>query len=102
MQKLVQQRMKMLEGMPRLIGPMSVKISDVPTGTWRYHRPVIRHDDCVKCGICAEYCPCGVIEKSTTRWSLIIHTARAAASAPPSRPKAIDFVLEADCVKEGK
>jgi pyruvate ferredoxin oxidoreductase delta subunit len=63
MQKLVQQRMKMLEGMPRLIGPMSVKISDVPTGTWRYHRPVIRHDDCVKCGICAEYCPCGVIEK---------------------------------------
>ena len=87
MQKLVQQRMKMLEGMPRLIGPMSVKISDVPTGTWRYHRPVIRHDDCVKCGICAEYCPCGVIEKIDNKMVIDIHTARAAASAPPSARK---------------
>ena len=86
MQKLVQQRMKMLEGMPRLIGPMSVKISDVPTGTWRYHRPVIRHDDCVKCGICAEYCPCGVIEKIDNKM-VIDYTYCKAASAPPSARK---------------
>ena len=84
MQKLVEQRLKDLESWPRLVGPMSVKISDVPTGTWRYRRPVIRHDDCVRCGICAEYCPCGVIEK---------------VECPK---KAIDFVLESECGKEAE
>ena len=118
MQKLVQQRMKMLEGMPRLIGPMSVKISDVPTGTWRYHRPVIRHDDCVKCGICAEYCPCGVIEKIDNKMVIDYTYCKGCGICAQVCPfgaitgcgictaecpkKAIDFVLEADCVKEGK
>ncbi len=103
MQKLVQQRMKMLEGMPQLIGPMSVKISDVPTGTWRYHRPVIRHDDCVKCGICAEYCPCGVIEKIDNKMVIDYTYCKGCGICTAECPrKAIDFVLEADCVKEGK
>ena len=64
MQKLVQQRTKMLETLPEIIGPVSVKVSDVHTGAWRYRRPVIRDEDCVRCGICATYCPCGVIEKT--------------------------------------
>ena len=66
MQKLVQQRMKMLETLPTIIGPVSVKIFDVHTGAWRYRRPVIRKDDCIRCGICATYCPCGAIEKATS------------------------------------
>ena len=41
MQKLVQQRMKMLETLPKILGPVSVKISDVHTGAWRYRRTPI-------------------------------------------------------------
>ena len=27
------------------------------TGTWRFRRPVVEKENCVKCGICASYCP---------------------------------------------
>ena len=27
------------------------------TGTWRFRRPVVDKSGCVKCGICATYCP---------------------------------------------
>lgn len=63
MQKLVEERMKKLQSMRKLKGPYSVKISDVKTGTWRRERPVIDLEKCIKCSICVEYCPCGVIEK---------------------------------------
>lgn len=29
----------------------------VPTGTWRFQRPVVEKEKCVKCSICATYCP---------------------------------------------
>ena len=28
-----------------------------PTGTWRFRRPVVDKELCIKCGICATYCP---------------------------------------------
>lgn len=28
-----------------------------PTGTWRFRRPVVDKSGCIKCGICATYCP---------------------------------------------
>ena len=28
-----------------------------PTGTWRFRRPVVDKSLCIKCGICATYCP---------------------------------------------
>lgn len=87
MQKLVQQRMKMLEGMPRLIGPMSVKISDVPTGTWRYHVRSSATTTALSAASARNTARAALLKKSTTRWSLIIHTARAAVSAPPSARK---------------
>ncbi|WP_331946039.1 4Fe-4S binding protein [Clostridium sp.] len=54
--------MKKLPFMKRLEGPYSVKIADVKTGAWRKRRPVIDDVKCIKCGICVEDCPCGVIE----------------------------------------
>ena len=27
------------------------------TGTWRTERPVINHEQCIKCGICWIFCP---------------------------------------------
>ena len=102
MQKLVQQRLKKLEAMPKLIGPVSVKVSDVPTGTWRYRRPVIRHGDGVKCGICAEYCPCGVIEKTEGKMVIDYTYCKGCGICTTECPKkAIDFVLESECNKEG-
>lgn len=102
MQKLVQQRMKMLETLPEILGPVSVKVSDVHTGAWRYRRPVIRMNDCVLCGICAEYCPCGVIEKEGDRMAIDYTYCKGCGICTVECPKkAIDFVLEADCEKEG-
>jgi pyruvate ferredoxin oxidoreductase delta subunit len=31
------------------------------TGTWRSFRPVFNHKLCSKCGICAMYCPEGIV-----------------------------------------
>lgn len=63
MQKLVDERMKKLESMKGIKGPYSVKITDVNTGIWRKERPVINNGLCIKCSICAIYCPIGAIEK---------------------------------------
>lgn len=102
MQKLVQQRMKMLETLPKILGPVSVKISDVHTGAWRYRRPVIIDDTCIHCGICAEYCPCGVIEKQSGQNGHQLYLLQRVGICTVECPKkAIDFVLEADCEKEG-
>lgn len=35
------------------------RIYNVPTGTWRYKRPVIRTRKCARCGWCHLYCPGG-------------------------------------------
>ncbi len=32
------------------------------TGTWRVFRPVVNRDLCNSCGMCAMYCPDGVID----------------------------------------
>ena len=102
MQKLVQQRMKMLETLPKILGPVSVKISDVHTGAWRYRRPVNIDDTCIHCGICAEYCPCGVIEKQSDKMVINYTYCKGCGICTVECPKkAIDFVLEADCEKEG-
>lgn len=103
MQKLVQQRMKMLETLPRILGPVSVKVSDVHTGVWRYRRPVIRAGDCVLCGICAEYCPCGVVEKQADKMVIDYTYCKGCGICTVECPKkAIDFLLESECEKEGK
>lgn len=103
MQKLVQQRMQMLENMPRILGPVSVKISDVHTGAWRYRRPVIRTTDCVCCGICSDYCPCGVIEKTEKGMRIDYTYCKGCGICTVECPKkAIDFVLESDCEREGE
>lgn len=102
MQELVLQRTKMLETMERVIGPVSVKVSDVQTGVWRYRRPIIRHDDCIRCGICAEYCPCGVIEKAEKMEIDYTYCKGCGICTVECPKKAIDFVLESDFVKEAE
>ena len=103
MQKLVQQRTKMLETLPKIVGPVSVKVSDVHTGAWRYRRPVIRYDDCIRCGICAEYCPCGVIEKQDNKMIIDYTYCKGCGICTVECPKkAIDFLLESDFETEGE
>jgi len=31
------------------------------TGSWRLERPVVDFANCIKCGICKDYCPCDII-----------------------------------------
>mgnify|MGYP001772555260 CR=1 FL=1 len=31
------------------------------TGAWRIYRPVVDRELCVRCGVCTDYCPEGVI-----------------------------------------
>jgi len=35
-----------------------------PTASWRVMKPVIDYGKCVKCWLCVQYCPEGVISKS--------------------------------------
>ena len=54
------------------------------------------------CGICAEYCPCGVIEKQSDKMVINYTYCKGCGICTVECPKkAIDFVLEADCEKEG-
>ena len=103
MQKLVQQRTKMLETLPEIIGPVSVKVSDVHTGAWRYRRPVIRDEDCVRCGICATYCACGVIEKTDDGMVIDYTYCKGCGICTVECPKkAIDFIEESNFRKEAE
>ena len=42
-------------------GPCAMEFASGNTGSWRLERPEIDFDSCVKCGICAMYCPANVI-----------------------------------------
>lgn len=87
--------------MGKLVGPCSVKISDVHTGTWRYRRPVIDHKKCILCGICADYCPCGVVEQAGQKMVIDYTYCKGCGICTVECPKkAIGFVLEAECGKE--
>lgn len=45
-----------------VLGPVAGLYNGVDTGTWRLERPVVRFEECIKCGTCKMYCPTGVIE----------------------------------------
>jgi 2-oxoacid:acceptor oxidoreductase delta subunit (pyruvate/2-ketoisovalerate family) len=53
--------MKKRKSIKTLFGPVATKISNEKTGTWRTRRPNVNQSECVRCGICAEYCPTGVM-----------------------------------------
>ena len=44
-----------------LQGPCAMEFVAGNTGSWRLERPSVDHEACVKCGICATYCPTDVI-----------------------------------------
>ncbi len=43
-------------------GPVAYVFEGSNTGSWRQERPVIKYEDCVKCGNCEKYCPANVVE----------------------------------------
>lgn len=51
-------------------GPVAYLPANAKTGAWRLERPVPDDKSCSRCGICAQYCPCGVItvEKEKGCW----------------------------------
>lgn len=103
MQKLVEEHMKMLSSLNKLTGPYSYKIADVKTGTWRHKRPVVQIEKCVVCGICTEYCPCGVIEKVEKIIQIDYTYCKGCGICAEECPrKAIDFLPEADFAEEAK
>lgn len=107
MQKLVEERMKKLASMKTLKGPYSFRISDVKTGSWRYEHPVIDPDTCVKCGICIEHCPCGVVDKfdidGVERVQIdYVYCKGCGICAEECPKKAIRFVSDAEFRKEAR
>lgn len=44
--------------------PIGSEAQSAETGSWRTFKPVIRKEECKKCGSCATYCPDGVILKT--------------------------------------
>lgn len=45
-----------------LLGPCASVYTAANTGSWRLSYPCVDFAACKKCGICARYCPCNVIE----------------------------------------
>ena len=44
-----------------LLGPVGVTFSAAKTGSWRVERPVFNSEKCSACGLCAKYCPAGLL-----------------------------------------
>lgn len=101
MQKLVEERMKMLSSLKMLKGPYSAKISDVKTGTWRKFRPVVDNDKCIKCKICIDYCPCGVMELNDEIEIDYTYCKGCGICVEECPKKAIDFIEEENFIKGG-
>ncbi|MEA5060222.1 MAG: 4Fe-4S dicluster domain-containing protein [Clostridia bacterium] len=94
--------MKKLESLKKLKGPYSVKRSDVKTGAWRHQRPVIDPALCIKCGICGEYCPCGVVDTAGERVTIDYTYCKGCGICVEECPKkAIRFVPEREFAGEG-
>lgn len=100
MQKLAEERLQTLASMKKLKGPYSVKIADVRTGAWRSQRPVIDRKLCIKCRICEEYCPCGVIETGDAVAIDYTYCKGCGICAEQCSRNAIFFVAEAESGKE--
>ncbi|MDY5842209.1 MAG: 4Fe-4S binding protein [Peptoniphilaceae bacterium] len=97
MQKLVEERLKNLSNYPKTVGPRSIKISDVQTGTWRMHRPVIDAEKCIMCGICQRNCPCGAIEPVHGKMNIDYYYCKGCGICFEECPKdAISFPLESE------
>lgn len=45
----------------RVFGPCATKFGADNTGSWRYERPVVDYDKCIKCGTCERFCPANVV-----------------------------------------
>lgn len=48
-------------GKRRVLGPCSHVLVAANTGAWRMVRPRVSQEACVRCGICARYCPTACI-----------------------------------------
>ncbi|MFR6332999.1 MAG: 4Fe-4S binding protein [Eisenbergiella sp.] len=45
----------------RVLGPCSHVLVAANTGSWRMERPQVDEEACIRCGICANYCPTACI-----------------------------------------
>lgn len=58
----VQQEMPMrIPKRRRILGPCALEFTAANTGSWRLERPVLDAEKCICCGICAQFCPVGII-----------------------------------------
>lgn len=45
----------------RVVGPCAINFAAANTGSWRLERPVVRLNECIKCGTCQLFCPADLI-----------------------------------------
>ena len=45
-------------------------IISMPTGLWRFYRPVIKSSKCCQCGWCYLYCPVGCVVSEANRFTI--------------------------------
>ncbi len=52
------------EEYPEIITISTKEIGSEPVAHWRVVKPVIKYETCIKCWVCVQYCPEGVIKES--------------------------------------
>lgn len=73
----------------------------VATGEWKVVRPVVRFDDCIKCGICRTFCPIQCITKNDDGYFVadLDYCKGCGVCAHECPKKVIDMVLESEFKK---
>lgn len=73
----------------------------VATGTWKVTRPVVDFDACIKCGLCATYCPIQCITKDDNGYytANLDYCKGCGVCAHECPKKAISMVLESEFKK---
>lgn len=102
MQKQQERPMKELSKR-KVLGPCATVFTSANTGSWRQERPLVNTEKCVRCGICAMYCPvdCITVDKAgvipvTIDW----HYCKGCGICGNECPrKAIEFVSEKEVCK---
>ncbi len=75
--------------------PTGTEMQTSETGSWRTFKPVVKGENCKKCGLCVMYCPDGVIFRTDDAVEIDYTFCKGCGVCAKECPtKAIEMILE--------